>query len=480
MNLLFSLYIFIIIIAVIFIKDLIVKFNDKKQNILTYWITLLVTALIIVVCVYLLQKFVVEKFHFEVSPPRKLGMQEHVLPLIKPGENPGYMNNAQSVDYPIQGSGISCSKAYIGHEGNLNMNIGEWKRGNGEGIPARPDIYLKGNATQVPFAANCDTCEVNTGTFEIENPDKPCPSPYFENTDKKIQENYEGEKVVMYYSDSCGFCNKAKDILKDVMDHIELRNTKDHPLPNGVNGVPHFEYKGKSHTGCPSSADDLFAKLEMVQEKYEGDKIVMYYSDSCGFCNKAKDILKDVMDHIELRNTKDHPLPNGVNGVPHFEYKGKSHTGCPSSADELFAKLEMVQENYELNCDNLSELDIVMYSRDGCPFCDKAKNLLGNCISKITVKNNEGTPEGVNGVPHFESRATGKNHTGCPSSIEELIIKLKGNTQENYQPKPYNSQYFDYNNYIAPYEKSVVDTLSCYSGGCPLKNKSGKVGVPFV
>ena len=301
MNLLFSLYIFIIIIAVIFIKDLIVKFNDKKQNILTYWITLLVTALIIVVCVYLLQKFVVEKFHFEVSPPRKLGMQEHVLPLIKPGENPGYMNNAQSVDYPIQGSGISCSKAYIGHEGNLNMNIGEWKRGNGEGIPARPDIYLKGNATQVPFAANCDTCEVNTGTFEIENPDKPCPSPYFENTDKKIQENYEGEKVVMYYSDSCGFCNKAKGILKDVMDHIELRNTKDHPLPNGVNGVPHFEYKGKSHTGCPSSADELFAKLEMVQEKYE------------------------------------------------------------------------------LNCDNLSELDIVMYSRDGCPFCDKAKNLLGNC-----------------------------------------------------------------------------------------------------
>ena len=316
MNLLFSLYIFIIIIVVIFLKDLIVKFNDKKQNILTYWITLLLTALIIVVCVYLLQKFVVEKFHFEVSPPRKLGMQEHVLPLIKPGEDPGYMNNTQSVDYPIQGSGITCSKAYIGHEGNLNMNIGEWKRGNGDGIPARPDIYLKGNATQVPFAANCDTCEVNTGTLKIENPDKPCPSPYFENDDKEIQENYEGDKIIMYYSNSCGFCSQAIKLLKDVMGQIELRNTKDHPLPKGIQGVPHFEYKGKSHTGCPSDANDLFAKLEMIQE--------------------------------------------------------------------------------------------------------------------------------------------------------------------NYQPKPYNSQYFDYNNYIAPYEKRVVDTLSCYSGECPLKNKSGKVGVPFV
>ena len=472
MNLLFSLYIFIIIIVVIFLKDLIVKFNDKKQNILTYWITLLLTALIIVVCVYLLQKFVVEKFHFEVSPPRKLGMQEHVLPLIKPGEDPGYMNNTQSVDYPIQGSGITCSKAYIGHEGNLNMNIGEWKRGNGDGIPARPDIYLKGNATKVPFAANCDTCEVNTGTLKIENPDKPCPSPYFENDDKEIQENYEGDKIVMYYSDSCGFCNKAKDVLKDAMSHIELRNTQDHPLPNGVNGVPHFEYKGKSHTGCPSSADELFAKLEMVQENYEGDKIVMYYSDSCGFCNKAKDVLKDAMSHIELRNTQDHPLPNGVNGVPHFEYKGKSHTGCPSSADELFAKLEMVQENYEGD-------KIIMYYSNSCGFCSQAIKLLKDVMGQIELRNTKDhpLPKGIQGVPHFEYK--GKSHTGCPSDANDLFAKLEM-IQENYQPKPYNSQYFDYNNYIAPYEKRVVDTLSCYSGECPLKNKSGKVGVPFV
>ena len=121
-----------------------------------------------------------------------------------------------------------------------------------------------------------------------------------------------------------------------------------------------------------------------------------------------------------------------------------------------------------------------MYSRDGCPFCDQAKDLFGDQISKITVKNNEGTPEGVNGVPHFESRATGKNYTGCPSSIDQLVNALKGDTQEKYEPTPYNSQYFEYKNYIAPYETSVMNTLSCYKGDCPLKNKSGKVGVPFV
>ena len=551
MNILSSIYIFIIVFVIILLKDFIVKSSNKKQNIFSYVFSLLITSLIIVVCIYLLQTFVVENFRFEVSAPRKLGMQENVLPLIKPGDDIGYINNIQNVNYPVQGSGITCSKAYIGHEGNLNMNIGEWKRGNGEGIPARPDIYLKGNATKVPFAANCETCEVNPGSFEIENPDKPCPSPYFENADKKVvQENYEGDKIIMYYSDSCGFCGQAKQVLKDVMGQIELRNTKDHPLPKGIRGVPHFEYNGKSHTGCPSDANDLFAKLEMVQENYEGDKIIMYYSDSCGFCGQAKQVLKDVMDKIELRNTKDHPLPKGIGGVPHFEYNGKSHTGCPSDANDLFAKLEMVQENYEgdkiimyysdscgfcgqakqvlkdvmdkielrntkdhplpkgiggvphfeyngkshTGCpsdanDLFAKLEmvqenyegdkIIMYYSDSCGFCGQAKQVLKDVMDKIELRNTKDhpLPKGIGGVPHFEYN--GKSHTGCPSDANDLFVKLEM-VQENYEPKPYNSQYFDYNNYIAPYEKSVVDTLSCYSGGCPLKNKSGKVGVPFV
>ena len=77
MNLIYFLSIFILLVVVLSIKDLFIP--SKKRHILTYWITLLLTALIIVCCIYLLQTFIVEKFHFEVSPPRKLGMQEHVL-----------------------------------------------------------------------------------------------------------------------------------------------------------------------------------------------------------------------------------------------------------------------------------------------------------------------------------------------------------------------------------------------------------------
>jgi len=399
MNLIYFLSIFILLVVVLSVKDKVLV--SSKSDTVTYWITLLLTALIIVCCIYLLQTFIVEKFHFEVSPPRKLGMQEHVLPLIPPGEELGY--KTQSIDYPVQGSGITCSKIYTGHEGNLNMNIGEWKRGSGNGIPARPDIYLKGNKTKVPFAGNCDSCEVNTGTFEIENGNKACPSPYVENMDKKVvKEGYKPSDklseldIVMYSRDGCPFCDKAKDMLGIEISKITLKENEG--TPDGVDGVPHFESRatGKSHTGCPASIEQLVNALKGndVQENYDGEKIIMYFSDSCGFCGKAKEVLKDVMDKIELRNTSEHSLPNGVNGVPHFEYNGKSHTGCPSSADELFAKLDIVQENYE--------------------------------------------------------------------------------------PTPHNSQYFEYKNYIAPYETSVMSTLSCYSGDCPLKNKSGKVGVPFV
>ena len=408
MNLIYFLSIFILLVVVLSVKDKVLV--SSKTNTVTYWITLLLTALIIVCCIYLLQTFIVEKFHFEVSPPRKLGMQEHVLPLIPPGEELGY--KTQSIDYPVQGSGITCSKIYTGHEGNLNMNIGEWKRGSGNGIPARPDIYLQGNTSKVPFAGNCDSCQVNTGTFDIENKDKACPSPYVENMDKKIVK--EGYK-------------------------------------------PTF---------------DKLSELD----------IVMYSRDGCPFCDKAMDLFGDQISQITVK--KNEGTPEGVNGVPHFESRasGKSHTGCPSSIDELINALKGKVNNKKNNQpDKLSAMDIVMYSRDGCPFCDKAMDLFGDQISQITVKKNEGTPEGVNGVPHFESRASGKSHTGCPSSIDELINALKGNnTLENYEPAPYNSQYFEYKNYIAPYETSVMDTLSCYKGGCPLKNKSGKVGVPFV
>lgn len=129
--------------------------------------------------------------------------------------------------------------------------------------------------------------------------------------------------------------------IEDANNKIEDANNK---IDSMKKKIEELNIENKRLKNNYQSIFELVKKIEMVQENYEGDKIVMYYRDSCGFCNKAKSVLKDVMNHIELRNTKDHSLPNGVNGVPHFEYKGKSHTGCPSSADELFAKFELVKK----------------------------------------------------------------------------------------------------------------------------------------
>ena len=364
----------------------------------------------------------------------------------------------------------------------------------------------------------------------------------------------------MYSRDGCPYCDKAKDMFGNEISKITLKENEG--TPEGVNGVPHFESRasGKSQTGCPSSIDELVNALKgdknNQQDKLSELDIVMYSRDGCPYCDKAKDMFGNEISKITLKENEG--TPEGVDGVPHFESRasGKSQTGCPASIEQLVNALKGDKNNQQ---DKLSELDIVMYSRDGCPYCDKAKDMFGNEISKITLKENEGTPEGVDGVPHFESRASGKSQTGCPSSIDELVNALKGDVvqenydgkkiimyfsdscgfcgkakdvlkdvmdkielrntkdhplpngvngvphfeyngkshtgcpsnadelfvkldivQENYEPTPHNSQYFEYKNYIAPYETSVMDTLSCYSGGCPLKNKSGKVGVPFV
>jgi hypothetical protein len=302
-NLLYFVLIFILIVVILSLKD---KFIPKMSKKLPYLITLLSTALIIVCIIYLLQTFVVESFHFEVSPKRELGMLENVLP-VPPTLNQSYF--APSTKYPIQGSGITCSKIYTGHEGDLNMNIGEWKRGSGNGIPARPDSFLPNSTSMTPFSGNCRTCEVDDGNL-------------------KIIENYN--------------------------------------------------------------------------------------------------------DKNEINN----------------------------------------------EVEKLKQLKIVMYSNDKCGYCVKSKKLFGKNLKYITVKNNVPLPEGIKGYPYFISLQTKKSHTGYPSSIQNLIKNLS--VHENYEPKPYNSNYFNYNSYIAPSEKKVLKTLSCYSGTCPLKNKSGKLGVPFV
>lgn len=70
-------------------------------------------------------------------------------------------------------------------------------------------------------------------------------------------------------------------------------------------------------------------------------KIIFFSSDSCGYCQKAKRLLAAEIQSGMITVKGPSEAPQGVGGFPHFvnAANGKSHTGCPSSAAELMAKL---------------------------------------------------------------------------------------------------------------------------------------------
>ena len=69
-------------------------------------------------------------------------------------------------------------------------------------------------------------------------------------------------------------------------------------------------------------------------------EIIFYSANGCGFCVKAKQMLKDQIasGKIMMKDAKE--APKGVRGFPHFVGKnGKTHTGLPPSAEALMQKL---------------------------------------------------------------------------------------------------------------------------------------------
>ena len=71
-------------------------------------------------------------------------------------------------------------------------------------------------------------------------------------------------------------------------------------------------------------------------------EIIFYSANGCGFCVKAKQMLKDLIasGKIMVKDAKE--APKGVRGFPFFESvskKGKTHTGLPPSAAALMQKL---------------------------------------------------------------------------------------------------------------------------------------------
>ena len=163
--------------------------------------------------------------------------------------------------------------------------------------------------------------------------------------------------IIFASMDGCGFCNRAKEALKN---HIASKKVmvvtpeegKNHGLDG--NGYPQFLSKktGKKSMGFR----DLKKLMDDLGHSDNGDsepsssknnKIKFYNMPGCGFCKKAMEMLKELIDNgtIEVRP---HTEANSQ-GFPHFENptNGKTHTGLPKSSQELVQKLSGSSvENY--------------------------------------------------------------------------------------------------------------------------------------
>jgi glutaredoxin len=186
----------------------------------------------------------------------------------------------------------------------------------------------------------------------------------------KTRENYDDQKTVTILApDWCGYSRKlkseggkikqllqAKGInLKIIEDQDEIDElSKKH----GANGFPYtfIEQNGKKigEISGYKPANSFFDTVNLhlnknsgINEGYSyttngGNNLIKFYSmPGCGFCNKAKELLKDQINS-GLVKVLPHTEAKGVSGFPHFESNGKNVSGLAfKSFDELKQKLEM-------------------------------------------------------------------------------------------------------------------------------------------
>jgi arsenate reductase-like glutaredoxin family protein len=148
----------------------------------------------------------------------------------------------------------------------------------------------------------------------------------------------------------CGFCEKAmkeleNEITEGSVKVVDASEAKEHGM-NG-NGFPQFKSKvtGKSTMGFRSK-DKLMNDLGhggdgVGSPPSNGNgKIKFYHMEGCGFCKKAMEMLRELIERGVIEVVPHTEAPADVRGFPHFmASNGKSHTGLPKSPEELMSKL---------------------------------------------------------------------------------------------------------------------------------------------
>ena len=75
--------------------------------------------------------------------------------------------------------------------------------------------------------------------------------------------------------------------------------------------------------------------------------ITLFIMQGCGYCHKAQEMLKDLIQSGMITVKDISEAPGHVNAAPFFKahHNGKEHMGLPQSPDELLEVLEISKEN---------------------------------------------------------------------------------------------------------------------------------------
>jgi glutaredoxin len=155
--------------------------------------------------------------------------------------------------------------------------------------------------------------------------------------------------IIFAYMKGCGHCEKAKEDLADEIAQgsvklVDTTEAKKYGM-NG-NGFPQFksEVTGKLALGFRNKdklMDDLGHGDGVGTPPSNGNgKVKFYNMQGCGFCAKAMEMLRELIESGVVDVVPHTEAPSDVRGFPHFELNGASHSGLPESPEALMSKLK--------------------------------------------------------------------------------------------------------------------------------------------
>ena len=172
--------------------------------------------------------------------------------------------------------------------------------------------------------------------------------------------------------------------------------------------------------------------------------VVLYEMKGCHFCQKAVELFaKQIGDgRMKVLPASECPKEHKPRGFPFFvsEETEKTHTGLPSSWDELVSKIGGDDQGSEKGA-----AQVVTWVMAKCPWCTKFKQEMQGLIDEGVVMvvqhddPNTPPPPEVNGFPFSMNIHTGSKASGympLQKAVSELDISVEGFSDDATQPHP--------------------------------------------